>query len=118
MLGDLDPGPSNAVPGGNGDQKPFRIKCENRHAIGSSRDVLTRDRPAWFVMQLAIPLTQSPAAKTLNGTVVAFGQIATTLALLARGGIAHQNITPEHLFWLDGAARSVILEWWITPHAR
>jgi serine/threonine protein kinase len=58
--------------------------------------------PSWYVMPLAIPMTQALGAlPDLANVVQAMGQIAKTLARLAAEDISHRDIKPDNLFRLN-----------------
>ncbi len=57
--------------------------------------------PSWYVMPLAIPMTQAlGVSPDLADVVNAVGQIARILAGLAAKDIAHRDIKPDNLFQL------------------
>lgn len=61
--------------------------------------------PAWVVVELASALAEHLGDKPdLREVVVAFADLAATLAEAAELGIAHRDIKPQNLFYVRGAA--------------
>ena len=62
-------------------------------------------RYPWLFMPVAMPLrTHLGPTPDLSSIVEAIATIAEALAQLAEEEIAHRDIKPYNLYWLDGAA--------------
>ncbi|MFD4635014.1 protein kinase [Streptomyces sp. NPDC058284] len=94
----------------------FREEARRMHDLTKAREtgvlpVLDMDSspdPEWFVMPTAQMLSDALHDRTAQGvpglhTVVSvIAEISDTLARLADLGIAHRDIKPPNLFWMDG----------------
>jgi hypothetical protein len=68
-------------------------------------DVDPSDQPRWFVMPMAKMLSESLGpSPDLSEVVQAVEHLASTLVTLAGQGIAHRDLKPPNLFWVDGEA--------------
>lgn len=68
-------------------------------------DVDRSDPPRWFVMPEAKMLSDSLGlSPDLSRVVEAIEHVASTLVALAEQRIAHRDLKPPNLFWLDGEA--------------
>ncbi len=68
-------------------------------------DIDPADRPRWFVMPRAKMLHEQLGGNPdLSRVVEAVEHVATTLVALAGLNIAHRDLKPPNLFWIDGEA--------------
>lgn len=62
----------------------------------------TSQNPAWLAMPVAVPIARALSGASLEIVVEAVAAVAETLASLAERGIAHRDIKPGNLYYLDG----------------
>lgn len=68
-------------------------------------DIDPSDQPRWFVMPQAEMLSERlGSSPDLSEVVQAVEHLASTLVTLAGQDIAHRDLKPPNLFWLDGEA--------------
>jgi serine/threonine protein kinase len=68
-------------------------------------DLDPSDSPQWFVMPRAEMLSERlGTSPDLSDVVEAVAHLASTLVILAGQGIAHRDLKPPNLFWLDREA--------------
>jgi serine/threonine protein kinase len=99
------------------DREPYRRfvrEVETMRSLTQSEGVLplidahlpsrpTRREPAWLAMPIATPMSEALAGQPLDEVVRAMAAVARTLVALKKShGLAHRDVKPGNLYWLDG----------------